>query len=90
MFGFMEEPNVERVLEQLAQHHEIDLPTDPHKWIVHVSQENAIAAKDAGLLARLRLRLFAFLRQISTPAYYYYGLGDQVQLSTEILPVRLR
>ena len=89
-FGFMEDPNVERVLEDLAGHHEIDLPVDPHKWIVHASQENIMAAKDASLFARLRLRLFALLRQVSTPAFYYYGLGDEVQLSTEIMPVRLR
>ena len=89
-FGFMEEPNVEKVLEQLASHHEIDLPADPHKWIVHVSQENAMPAKDAGIFAQLRLRIFSLLRQISTPAYYYYGLGNEVQLSTEILPVRVK
>jgi KUP system potassium uptake protein len=90
IFGFMEEPNVERVLEGLARHAEIDLPADPHQWIVHASLENAMPAKDAGPLARIRLRLFSLLRQISTPAYFYYGLGDQVQLSTEIMPVRLR
>ena len=89
-FGFMEEPNVERILEDLASHHEIDLPPDPHKWIVHASQENVMPAKGLGFLGRARLRLFAVLRQISQPAYYYYGLGDQVQLSTEIVPVRLR
>lgn len=89
-FGFMEEPNVERVLEELAQHHEIDLPPDPHKWIVHVSIENAMPAKGAGLYVKMRLGLFAFLRQVSTPAHYYYGLGDEVQLSAEVIPVRLR
>ncbi len=90
VFGFMEEPNVERVLEGLAGHHEIDLPADPHKWIVHVSQENAMPAKDASAFARARLRLFSLLRQVSTPAYYYYRLGNEVQLSTEIMPVRVR
>lgn len=89
-FGFMEDPNIERVLEELAGHHEIDLPPDPHKWVVHASQENIMPAKNAGVFARARLRLFALLRQVSTPAYYYYGLGDQVQLSTEVMPVRLR
>ena len=89
-FGFMEDPNVEKILESLASHQEIDLPSDPHKWVVHASQENILLASGAGLLARLRLRLFALLRQISTPSYYYYGLGDAVQLSTEIMPVRLK
>jgi len=78
------------VLESVASHDDIALPTDPHKWIVHASQERILAARDAGPLARLRLRVFSFLRQVSTPSYYYYGLGDAVQLSTEILPVRLR
>jgi KUP system potassium uptake protein len=89
-FGFMEDPNVERVLADLAGHHQIDLPPDPHKWIVHVSVENAMPARDAGRLAKARLRLFSLLRQISTPAYYYYGLGDEVQLSTEVLPVKIK
>jgi KUP system potassium uptake protein len=43
-----------------------------------------------GLLRRLRFRLFTFLRLVSQPAYYYYGLGDEVRLSVEIIPVRVR
>src|SRR3974390_557465 len=89
-FGFMEEPNVERLLEDMARHHEIDLPSDPHRWIVHVSQENLLPARRSNLLKRLRFRLFMFLRLLSQPAYYYYGLGDEVQLSVEIIPVRVR
>jgi KUP system potassium uptake protein len=89
-FGFMEEPNVERLLEEMARHKEIDLPTDRHKWIVHVSQENLLPSRRAGLLRRLRFRLFMFLRLVSQPAYYYYGLGDEVQLSVEIIAVRVR
>ncbi len=89
-FGFMEDPNVERILEQLATHREIDLPPDVHKWIVHVSVENLLPSRAMGLIGRFRLRLFAFLRHVSQPAHYYYGLGDAVQLSAEIMPVRVR
>jgi len=88
-FGFMEEPNVEHVLEEMARHREIDLPTDRRQWIVHVSQENLLPARRMGLLRRLRLRLFVLLRLVSQPAYYYYGLGDEVLLSVEIIPVRV-
>lgn len=88
-FGFMEEPNVERVLEHLAGHHEIDLPPDPRQWIVHASQENLLVGRHVSGLELFRIRLFALLRQISQPSYYYYGVGDEVQLSTEIIPVRL-
>ncbi len=89
-FGFLEEPNVERALEELARHQEIDLPSDPRQWIVHVMQENLLPARKSNLLKRMRLRLFQFLRQVSRPAYSYYGLGDEVQLTVEIIPVRLR
>jgi KUP system potassium uptake protein len=89
-FGFMEEPNVERYLADLARHKEIDLPTHPKHWIVHVSHENLLPARRMNLLKRWRFRLFLFLRLVSRPAYYAYGLGDEVQLSAEIMPVKVR
>jgi KUP system potassium uptake protein len=88
-FGFMEDPNVEKALEGMARHHEIDLPTDRRQWIVHVSHENLLRSRGAGLIGRVRLRLFMFLRLVSQPAYFAYGLGDEVQLSAEVIPVRL-
>ena len=88
-FGFMEEPNVERLLEEMARHHEIDLPADRRRWVVHVSQENLVARRRMSWPRRLRLRVFLLLRMVSQPAYYYYGLGDEVLLSVEIIPVRV-
>ena len=88
-FGFMEEPNVERCLEDLARHKEIDLPTDPREWVVHVSHENLLPARRMNLARRLRFRLFLFLRLVSRPAYYGYHIGDEVQLSAEIIPVKV-
>jgi KUP system potassium uptake protein len=88
-FGFMEEPNVERYLEELARHHEIDLPAHPRQWVVHVSHENLLPARHMSLFRKLRFRLFRLLRLISQPTYYGYHLGDEVQLSAEIMPVRV-
>ena len=89
-FGFMEEPNVELALEGMARHREIDLPSDPREWIVHVSSENLLPARNMGLVRRVRFRLFVLLRQVSRPTYYAYGLGEDVQLSTLVVPVRVR
>ncbi len=88
-FGFMEEPNVEAVLEDMAKHREIDLPVKENRWIVHVTVENLLPSRNMSLPSRLRLKLFSILRQVSQPAHYFYGLGDNVQLSAEIMPVRL-
>ena len=86
----MEEPNVERYLESMARHHEIDLSPHPRQWIVHVSHENLLPGRQMNLLRRLRFRLFLFLRLVSQPTYYAYHLGDEVQLSAEVMPVRVR
>ena len=88
-FGFMEDPDVEAVLEELANRHEIELPENPLRWVVHVSLERLIPTADLSLLSRTRLKLFSFLRQISQPAHYYYGLGDKVHLTMEIMPIRI-
>lgn len=88
-FGFMEDPNVEKALLSLKSHHLIDLADDPREWIIHVSQENVLPSQKMGLWNRIRLKLFSLLRQISRPGYYYYGLGENVQLSVEILPVKV-
>lgn len=89
-FGFMEEPNVEAVLEEMAKHKEIGLPVREHQWIVHVTVEKLLPSRTMGAFGRVRLGLFSFLRQVSQPAHYFYGLGDNVQLTAEILPVRLK
>ena len=89
-FGFMEEPDVERYLEDMARHHEIDLPTHPGQWIIHVSHENLLPARGMSLLKRIRFRLFMFLRSVSRPAYYGYHIGKEVQLSAEIIPVKVQ
>ncbi len=88
-FGFMEEPDVEHWLEDLARHRQIKLSPRPKNWIVHVSNENLLPGRRLSLWKYLRFRLFLFLRLVSRPAYYYYGLGNNVQLSAEIFPVRV-
>ena len=89
-FGFMENPDVESILEDLASHHQINLSQDPKEWIVHVSVENLLPSPKQNFLQRIRFQLFRLLRQVSQPAYYFYGLGRLIHLSVEILPVRLR
>ena len=49
----MEEPNVDRLLEEMARQ-EIDLPTHPRRWVVHVSQENLLPSRYATASCRRR------------------------------------
>ena len=88
-FGFMETPDVEHGLELLARQSRIALGTDHRKWIVRVAREHLIQAPGAGVLSTIRFRTFEMLRLISQPTYYHYGLGQDRQLTVEVLPVRL-
>jgi hypothetical protein len=74
----------------MARHRAIDLPTNRGEWIVRVSNENLLPSRSMGLFGRVRFRLFMFLRLISRPAYFSYGLGDEVQLLAAVVPVRVR
>ena len=88
-FGFMEDPDVEAALEQLAAETRIPLETDHRKWTVHVAHEHLMHVPTKGLLSALRFSTFQLLRLVSRPTYYHYGLGADVQLTVEILPVRV-
>ena len=89
LFGFMEDPNVEEILEALARHHEIALEEDPTQWHVMASQERLISGPELTRWQHLRLSIFRLLRRNSLPAYYYYGLGTNVGLSIEVFPIRI-
>ena len=54
-FGFMEEPNVEAVLEDLAKHHQIGLPVKENQWVVHVTVEKLLPSPNMDALGRVRL-----------------------------------
>ena len=89
-FGFMEDPNVEAGLEQLAKEARLELDPDHRRWIVHVAHEHLQRARDSRGWKRLRFHTFELLRLISQPTYHHYGLGNDVQLTVEIMPVHIR
>jgi KUP system potassium uptake protein len=89
-FGFMEEPNVENILAEIAAHHELAIADNPSDWYVHASREHFVLRPGVGRLRLLRLRLFLLLRRNSMPAYYFYGLGNDTNLSIEVFPVHVQ
>ena len=54
------------------------------------SVEQLLPSRNLTPWGHVRLRLFRILRRVSQPAHYFYGLGDNVQLSAEIIPVRIK
>jgi len=54
---------------------------------VHVVREHLAPVAGMSSLRAIRFRFYELLRLVSQPTYYHYGLGYDVPLSVEILPV---
>ena len=88
-FGFMEDPNVEGILEDLAEQREIQIDERPKNWIIYSLQERVIPNEPLRIFQRMRFKIFQILLQNSTSADEYFGLGREIGLSSEILPVKI-
>lgn len=89
-FGFMEDPNVEAVLQNLANNNEILIDTDKHKWLIEVMHERVYANDVHGFFNRLRAGIFMFISQFADTADHYFKLGDNEPLAIEVVPVKLK
>lgn len=88
-FGFMEDPNVENVLQDLANHHEIQIDTDKHNWLIEVMHERIYKNEVQGL-NRIKSILFAFISRFADSADHFFHLGDNEPLAIEAIPVKLK
>lgn len=88
-FGFMEDPNIEKHLEALAEHHEIHISEHPKNWIIYVIDDKVVINKGVNLVKIIVVKLFQIMDKNSVASVDYFGLGNRVRLSTEVLPVRI-
>ncbi len=88
-FGFMEDPNVETVLEDLANSKHINITTNFEEWLVHAMHERLEPNGIHGLLGKTRRSIYDFLLRNTEKADEYFGLGIQQPLTIETMPVRL-
>lgn len=87
-FGFFEQPDVEKVIRDIASRQDLTPNDDMKDWIINVARERVIA-KQAHLPQRLRSILYSILVNNATPSYEYYGLGEDTRLNAELVAVRI-
>jgi KUP system potassium uptake protein len=85
-FGFMEDIDVEATLEDLAAHKDVNVEPDHRKWLIHVMHERPIAGT-LGKFYAFRFAIYQFIANNFPTADVYFGLGKDVPLTIEILPV---
>ncbi|HSW90212.1 MAG TPA: KUP/HAK/KT family potassium transporter [Patescibacteria group bacterium] len=86
-FGFMEEPDVESVLEGIAAHDKIHIDDDPSTWLVHIAQERIFLDPGVPFLMGIRYHFFSFLLKNSQTFDKYFRLGRKARLTIESIPV---
>jgi KUP system potassium uptake protein len=89
-FGFMEDPNVEGVLQELANHHEIQIDINKHNWLVEVLHERVYRDDVKGFGNKIKAIIFRWLSRFADTADHFFGLGNDEALSIESFPVRLK
>ena len=87
-FGFLEQPDVEKVIRDIASRQDLTPNDDMKDWIISVARERIIA-KQSNLLLRLRTILYSMLVNNATPSYEYYGMGEDSRLNAELIAVRI-
>lgn len=89
-FGFMEDPNVERMLQHLARLKEIPLEEDTTNWSIHIVHERLIAGKFKNILNAFRFAIYNFMHRNTDSADHFFGLGNRQALTIEVMPVKVR
>lgn len=89
-FGYWEKPNVEKILDELAQHKLINIKDDHRQWLLYMLRDRVHESKkDVPLWKDLRIKAFKFLLKNSDHSESYFGLGHDIGLSSETIPVYL-
>lgn len=86
-YGFMEEPDVPRALEAIAQHHS-EIALAPMRTSYFLSRETIVLGRKAGAMPRWLARLYAFMARNATRSTRFYRIppnrvvemGIQVEL----------
>jgi KUP system potassium uptake protein len=87
-FGFMEELNVEKALFDMAADRSLPIGSDATKWLVHIANERMLISSTSKGFNRIRLNLFRLMLRNSERADHFFGLGNKIALSVEVLPVK--
>ena len=87
-YGFMEELNVEKALFDMAADRSLPIGSKASDWLVHIANERMLISSSARGFNRFRLSLFRLMLRNSARADHFFGLGNKIALSVEVLPVK--
>jgi KUP system potassium uptake protein len=82
-YGYMQTPDIRRVLADLKEKRKIKIPSDPEKWLVLIAMDRFVA-RPRNVFRRMRITILDAMLRYAKPITSYYGLGsdDKVDIET--------
>jgi hypothetical protein len=72
----------------MAADRKLPIGTKATEWLVHIVNERISFSKSIHGFRRFRYTLFRTMLRNSTRADQFFGLGNKVALSVEVVPVK--
>ena len=88
-YGFLENPNVEEIIRDIAANKELTPDDDMKDWLLYVARERVIVQGHTSL-RKLRAIFYSILINNASPAYDYFNLGNDSRVSVELVPNNFR
>lgn len=89
-FGFMEDPELEPLIHRFIRHHDIP-STDPvANWSFKIVHEKIFADRNLNPWRKIMFGVYNFLHHNSDSADHYFGLGQNRNLTIDVLPVVIK
>ncbi len=85
-YGYMQTPNIRRVLVELKDKQLIKIPSEPKKWLILIGLDRFVN-RPYNIFKRLRIALFNFMSYYSKPITSYYGLDSDNKVDIEIINI---
>ncbi len=85
-YGYMQQPDIRRVLLELKEKKLVKIPARPRKWLILIGVERFIS-HGRNLLEEFRLGFFSFMSKVAKPATSYFGLDEDPEVTIQVINV---
>ncbi len=85
-YGYMQTPDIRRVLADLKEQRKIKIPSDSRKWLILIAMDRFMT-RPRNLLRRARIIILDFMSRYTKPMTSYYGLGADDKVDIEIINI---
>ncbi len=85
-YGYMQNPDIRRVLADLKERKKIKIPSDPQKWLILFAMDRFVS-RPHQIWRRIRIIMYDAMLRYVKPIYSYYGLGSDNKVDIEIINI---